>query len=437
MEIVADLHVHSRFAMACSKSITIKGMEETALKKGIRVLSTGDFTHPMWMEEIESTLEEAEPGMYKVRGSKSEVRFVLGTEVCTVFNDGKGRQRRIHNCILMPSIESAKAFNAEISKRGELSSDGRPVLNMRASELVEEAFGASGDAFVFPAHAWTPWFGVFGSMSGFDSMKDAYEDQEKKIRALETGLSSDPKMNWMVSSLDKYSLVSNSDFHSLQKMGREANALELNKLSYSGIINAITGRKDSGFSKTIEFYPEEGKYHFDGHRNCKFSVDPAKSNITVCPVCGKKLVLGVVHRVKELADREEGYVPQNAVPYINLVPLAEILAHMWPFSAGVSCLSLSPMNAVYMCSASLPSPSLCIDMYCTLPSGSIITVPRLACPVCSFRNPKLAVTFFVKSSMSGILLSITLGEVSAHFLCENMLSVLIARTSAPFFLKRS
>ena len=328
MEIVADLHVHSRFAMACSKSITIKGMEETALKKGIRVLSTGDFTHPMWMEEIEKTLEESEPGMYKVRGSESGVRFVLGTEVCTVFDDEKGRQRRIHNCILMPSIESAKAFNAEISKRGELSSDGRPVLNMRASELVEEAFGASGDAFVFPAHAWTPWFGVFGSMSGFDSMKDAYEDQEKRIRALETGLSSDPKMNWMVSSLDKYSLVSNSDFHSLQKMGREANALELNKLSYSGIINAIIGRRDSGFSKTIEFYPEEGKYHFDGHRNCKFSVDPTKSNITVCPVCGKKLVLGVVHRVKELADREEGYVPQNAVPYVNLVPLAEIIAYV-------------------------------------------------------------------------------------------------------------
>ena len=327
MEIVADLHVHSRFAMACSKSITIKGMEENALKKGIGVLSTGDFTHPMWMEEIGSTLEEAEPGMYRVKGSGSGVRFVIGTEVCTVFDDGKGRQRRIHNCILMPDIDSAKAFNAEVSKKGDLASDGRPVLNMRASELVEEAFKASSNAFVFPAHAWTPWFGVFGSMSGFDSMKDAYEDQEKKIRALETGLSSDPKMNWMVSSLDKYSLVSNSDFHSLQKMGREANVIELDKLSYSGMINAIVGRKDSGFSKTIEFYPEEGKYHFDGHRNCKFSVDPTKSNITVCPVCGKRLVLGVVHRVKELADRDEGYVPQNAVPYVNLVPLNEIIAY--------------------------------------------------------------------------------------------------------------
>ena len=328
MEIVADLHVHSRFAMACSKSITIKGMEESAIKKGISVLSTGDFTHPVWMDEIGSTLEEAEPGMYKVRGSGSGVRFVIGTEVCTVYDDGKGRQRRIHNCILMPSIESAKAFNAEISKRGELASDGRPVLNMRASELVEEAFRASGDAFVFPAHAWTPWFGVFGSMSGFDSMKDAYEDQEKRIRALETGLSSDPKMNWMVSSLDKYSLVSNSDFHSLQKMGREANVINLDRLSYRGMISAIIGKRDSGFSKTIEFYPEEGKYHFDGHRNCKFSVDPAKSNITVCPVCGKRLVLGVVHRVKELADRDDGYVPSNAVPYVNLVPLAEIIAYV-------------------------------------------------------------------------------------------------------------
>ena len=328
MKVIADLHVHSRFAMACSSNISIRGMESTAIKKGIGVLSTGDFTHPLWIEEIKKDLEEDGNGAYKVKGSKSNVRFILGSEICTIFEGDNGKQRRIHNCVLMPNIEAVEAFNAELAKRGSLASDGRPVLNMRASELVELAFGASKDSFVFPAHAWTPWFGVFGSMSGFDSMKEAYEDQEKHIRALETGLSSDPGMNWMVSALDKYSLVSNSDFHSLPKMGREANVLDLDKISYKGIIEAIVGRKDSGFSKTLEFYPEEGKYHFDGHRKCKFSVDPIRSGTLVCPVCGRRLVLGVVHRVWDLADRESGYVPKNAVPYINLVPLVEIIAYV-------------------------------------------------------------------------------------------------------------
>ncbi|MEM3841553.1 MAG: endonuclease Q family protein [Candidatus Micrarchaeaceae archaeon] len=335
MDVIADLHVHSRFAMACSKNITLRGMERTALMKGINVLSTGDFTHPLWMEEIRKELEEDGEGTYKIKGSDGRVKFILGSEVCTVFDDGNGKQRRIHNCILMPSLESAEALNAELASKGNLSSDGRPVVNMRASELVEAALSASKDAFVFPAHAWTPWFGVFGSMSGFDSMKDAYEDQEKHIRALETGLSSDPKMNWMVSKLDKYSLISNSDFHSLQKMGREANIFKMEKITYHNIISAIVGRRESGFDKTIEFYPEEGKYHFDGHRNCKFSIDPARSNTSVCPVCGRRLVRGVMHRVIDLADREYGYVPSSAVPYVNLIPLIEILSYV----AGKSAFS--------------------------------------------------------------------------------------------------
>jgi uncharacterized protein (TIGR00375 family) len=331
MEVIADLHIHSRYAMACSSRITLEGLESTALEKGINLISTGDFTHPAWLSEIKKTLEPCgETGLFKIKGSQSKLRFVLGSEVSTIFADKNKISKKIHNCILMPSIESVEALNSELSRFGSLASDGRPALSMSAAELVEKAFNSDRDAFVFPAHAWTPYFGVFGSFSGFDSIKEAYQDQEKRIRALETGLSSDPQMNWRVSSLDKYALISNSDMHSLEKMGREANVLDIkdSEITYGSVIKAITDRDSHSFKQTIEFYPEEGKYHYDGHRQCNFSADPDTNKLTKCPVCGKRLVIGVLHRVNDLADRPVGYRPKGAVPYVHMVPLREVIAYV-------------------------------------------------------------------------------------------------------------
>ncbi len=331
MEIIADLHIHSPYAMACSKNITLEAINNSAVDKGIRVIGTGDFTHPRWMHEIKDKLVEGKHGLYRLKGYEAKTDFILTSEVSTIFTKG-ARQRKIHNCILAPSIEVVEQVNAALKRFGSLESDGRPQLGMSAAELVEILHGIDKRIIVFPAHAWTPWFGVFGSLSGFDSMKDAYEDQEMHIHALETGLSSDPIMNWRISSLDKYTLLSNSDAHSVQKIGREANVFDIpeDKLSYGEISNAIIGKDVKKIKMTVEFYPEEGKYHFDGHRNCSFSSSPersAKYN-NVCPVCGKRLTLGVLHRINELADRPEGYIPANAIPYVHAVPLIEVLSYM-------------------------------------------------------------------------------------------------------------
>ena len=328
MKVIADFHTHSRFAMACSQNITLNGMESAAIEKGISLISTGDFLHGSWLKEISANLEEGDgKGLFKLKGSNTGVKFILSGEVCTIFNASDKTLKKIHNCIALPSIDSVKALREVLLKRGILDSDGRPILSMSAAELVEIVFGIDNDALVFPAHAWTPYFGVLGSISGFNSIKDAYEDQEKHIFALETGLSSDPPMNWCVSELDKYTLLSNSDMHSLPKMGREANVLELEKnFDYRTVISAIHDRDGKRFKGTIEFYPEEGKYHYDGHKNCQFSTAPG-SGITACPVCGKKLVVGVLHRVLDLADRELGFRPNNAPSFTYIVPLREILAY--------------------------------------------------------------------------------------------------------------
>jgi uncharacterized protein (TIGR00375 family) len=329
MRVIADFHTHSRFSRACSQNITLQGLEGTALEKGINLVGTGDMLHRSWLSEIRSDLEEGDgKGLFKIKGSSSNVRFILGGEVCTISNSKDNTSKRIHHCILMPSVESVLALRDALAKRGSLDSDGRPILLMSAAELVETVFNVDQNAFVFPAHAWTPYFGVLGSMSGFDSIKDAYEDQEKHIFALETGLSSDPLMNWCVSKLDKYTLVSNSDMHSLQKMGREANIFDVEDRSfdYLTITKALKEKDSNMFKGTIEFYPEEGKYHYDGHRECGFSADPS-SGTSICPVCGKKLVIGVLHRVLDLADRPLGFKPDNAPSVAYAVPLREILAY--------------------------------------------------------------------------------------------------------------
>jgi len=328
MKVISDLHIHSPYAMACSPSISLEGIEKTCIEKGINLVGTGDFTHPKWLAEIKSKLDPAEPGLFKIKGSTSGVRFILSSEACTIFEGKDKKVRKIHNCMLMPDIDSVDSLNHVLSKHGDLSSDGRVILSMSAAHLVEEIFKVHKDAFVFPAHAWTPYFGVFGAISGVDSMKEAYEDQEKHIYALESGLSSDPSMNWRISKLDKYAIISTSDMHSLPKIGREMTLLDVNSISYNSIINAIKDKDAKQLSGTLEFFPEEGKYHFDGHRQCNVSVDPDKEKLEKCPVCGRKLVIGVLHRINQLADREPGYVPKNRPPFVKAVPLREVIAYV-------------------------------------------------------------------------------------------------------------
>jgi uncharacterized protein (TIGR00375 family) len=326
MQIVADLHTHSRFARACSAQITIGTMASAAKSKGIGLLSTGDILHPEWRNEVKRDLEEGGNGLFYPRSGDRSVAFVLGAEVCTI-SYHKGAAKKVHHCILLPRMESADALADALKRYGNMQSDGRPILMMSSAELVENLFRAEQNAFVFPAHAWTPYFGVLGAMSGFNSIKEAYEDQEQRIHALETGLSSSPDMNWRISALDKYALVSGSDMHSLGNMGREACVFDMQTPSYREMINAITDKDVGRFKRTVEFYPEEGKYHYDGHRECGFSVNPA-SGITKCRVCGKPLVIGVLHRVNDLADRPVGFVPKNAIPFTSSVPLLEVLAYV-------------------------------------------------------------------------------------------------------------
>ncbi len=326
MEYIADLHIHSKYAMACSEQLTLENMDSTAKAKGIGIMGTGDFTHPLWLKELKSKLVERD-GMHYLKDSQGGTAFVLSSEVCTIFEDRSGKSRKIHHCIFAPDLEAAEHIGHELSKFGDLSSDGRPALNLSPAALVEIASGVSRDTFIFPAHAWTPWFGVLGAFSGFDSISDAYEDQAGKIRALETGLSSDPGMNWRVSSLDKYSLISGSDAHSLPKIGREAVVMDMEKPAYGELVRKIVEKE---MKLTVEFYPEEGKYHFDGHRNCNVSLSPEESAKygDRCPKCARRLTIGVLHRVNALADREEGYRPKGAVPYIHAIPLQEIIAQV-------------------------------------------------------------------------------------------------------------
>ena len=326
MKVVADLHIHSRFSRACSNKINIKALEQAGKKKGINLISTGDFLHKDWVAELKRDLiKDDESGLFKVKDSKEDIKFVLGTEIATFFWE-KNKSKRIHTCVLIKNIEAIEQLRDQLSKYGHIDSDGRPILLMSTSEAMEIIFNIEKDAFIFPAHIWTPFFGALGDISGFDSIKDAYQDQEKHIYALETGLSSDPPMNWRVSELDKYALISNSDAHSLEKLGREANIFNIKKFTYNEIINSIKEKNIKKFEKTIEFYPEEGKYHFDGHRQCNFSLDPQKENNEICPICKKQLIIGVLHRVNELADRPIGFVLKNAINYEHQIPLKEIIS---------------------------------------------------------------------------------------------------------------
>jgi len=326
MKFIADLHVHSKYSRATSSQADLENYAKSAKEKGILVVGTGDFTHPQWLQEIKEKLEPAEEGLFKLKNSDNPTRFLLSTEISCIYSKN-GAVRKIHLVILAPSIEAVEKINTQLGWIGNLKADGRPTLGLDAKELLKIVLNVCQDCLVIPAHIWTPWFSLFGSRSGFDSIEECFEEYSKYIYAGETGLSADPKMCWRISELDKITLISNSDAHSPQKLGREANVFDT-ELSYYAIIDAIKKKNKEKFLYTIEFYPEEGKYHYDGHRNCGVRVSPkeAKKYNNVCPVCGRPLTLGVLHRVEDLADREEGFVPENAISYKSLVPLQEIVA---------------------------------------------------------------------------------------------------------------
>src|SRR3989339_1121445 len=328
MKFVGDFHIHSKYSRAVSPSMDLDNLDRWAVIKGIKVMGTGDFTHPKWFGEIKEKLEPAEAGLFKLRGADSPTRFLLTSEISCIYKKG-GKVRKVHIIIFAPSIEAVDKINTQLNKIGNLHSDGRPILGLDAKELTKIVLDADKNCLVVPAHAWTPWFAVFGSKSGFDSLEDCFDEYTKYIYAIETGLSSDPAMNWRLSQLDKITLISNSDSHSPLNIGREANVFDMAERTYDEMAGIIKSKDKKKFLYTVEFYPQEGRYHVNGHAKCKFSCSPQDSKKkyqNICPVCKKELTLGVEHRVDDLADRALGFKPANAVPYRSLVPLHEIVA---------------------------------------------------------------------------------------------------------------
>lgn len=326
MRIIADLHVHSRFSYACSREMEAERLAWWAKRKGITLLGTGDFTHPIYLTSLKQKLEPAEEGLFRLREGEREIRFLLTVEITNIFRHA-GRLRKTHTLVFAPSFAAVDRLNAHLAVHGNLATDGRPTLTCSAHELLKVVLNTAPECEVIPAHVWTPWFSVLGSFSGFDSLAECYGEDVQYIRAVETGLSSDPAMNWRLSALDKIALISNSDAHSPRKLAREANVLEC-ELSYAGVLDALTSHDPAQFLYTIEFFPEEGKYHLDGHRQCGVRLSPADTRQVknACPVCGKKLTVGVLHRVEALADRAAGYQPAGAIPAKHLLPLEEIIA---------------------------------------------------------------------------------------------------------------
>jgi uncharacterized protein (TIGR00375 family) len=329
MRVIADFHIHSLWSRATSKKMDLEGIARGAKIKGLNLVGSGDFTHSSWLAELKKKLEPVEgTGLFNYK----EIFLMLTGEVSTIFSY-EGKTKKIHHILHAPSFEIVKQINEALSKYGDLEIDGRPTLMMSAPELVEKLMEISKDIVITSAHIWTPWFSCFGSMSGFNSVEECYQDKTKYIFSLETGMSSDPAMNWRLSSLDKFTLVSNSDSHSpwSWRLGREANVFDLKKVSYWEIFDAIKKKDKKRFLYTIETSPFYGKYHYDGHRNCGINLHPKdaiKLN-NICPKCGRKLTIGVLHRVEELADRPEGFVPKDAIPFKTLLPLYEIISFAW------------------------------------------------------------------------------------------------------------
>lgn len=335
MKIIADLHLHSKYSRATSPQMEPEMMFVWARKKGINLLGTGDFTHPSYLKELGEKLVEDGSELLTLKQANKQVskqiKFMLTGEISCIYKH-KDKTRRLHICVNVPDLKTAKKINDELEKRKcNIRSDGRPIIGLSAKQLAEICLEANERTMIIPAHAWTPWFAVFGSKSGYDSLEECFEDLTPHIYAIETGLSSDPEMNWRLSQLDNITLISNSDAHSPANLGREANVFDLNEETYDEIYEVIKNKDKKKFLYTIEFYPEEGKYHYDGHRACKFVCHPSetkKKYKNICPKCKKPLVLGVEHRVDDLADRDLGYKPDNLIPFKSIIPLQEIVSEV-------------------------------------------------------------------------------------------------------------
>ncbi len=341
MKFIADLHIHSKFSRATAKNLDLEHIYMAAMTKGVRVVGTGDFTYPEWIDEIEQKLKPAEDGLFKLKPElgreldkeipelcRNKVRFILQTEISSIYKKND-RVRKNHNLIFFPTIDSVKKFNLRLDKIGNIRSDGRPILGLAAENLLELMLETDDNGFFIPAHIWTPWFSMFGSKSGFDSIEECFGTLSKYIFAAETGLSSDLPMNWRVKNLDGLNFVSNSDAHSPRFLGRNASVFNTD-LSYFAIRDALEQR-DHKYTGTIDMYPEQGKYHYDGHRKCNVCLNPVQSIEMngICPECGRPMTLGVLHRVQDLAGRPEGFVPENRHGYQNIIPLCDILSEIF------------------------------------------------------------------------------------------------------------
>jgi len=357
MRFIADLHIHSKYSRATSRDLNPENLWKWAQLKGISVVGSGDFTHPQWLKELKEKLEPVDNGLFSLKKAfetdeipescRSDVSFMLSAEISCIYKK-KDKTRKIHSIVLAPGFSAAEKINDRLKQIGNLHSDGRPILGLDAKELLKIVLDISPDAMLIPAHAWTPHFSVFGAASGFDSLEECYEELTPHIHAIETGLSSDPPMNWRLSALDNITLISNSDAHSPSKLGREANIVDTD-ISYASLTAALKTRK--GFVGTIEFFPEEGKYHYDGHRACDVSLTPKESirHNNICPVCGKKLTIGVMQRVEKLADRDEGFRPQGAPSFHSIIPLTEVIGEalsVGPSSKKVAAVYFNLLNAL-------------------------------------------------------------------------------------------
>ncbi len=340
MKFIADLHIHSKFSRATSRDMTLDNLAYWAKVKGISLVASADFTHPEWFFLIKQKLEPSGNGFFHLKSitpptngflknislSPHDISFILSTEISFIYSK-QGKVRKIHLLLLAPDLESVEKINQRLAGMGNLRADGRPILGIDAKLFVKMVAENCPRCVIIPSHIWTPWFSLFGANSGFDSIEECFEEMTPFIFALETGLSSDPPMNWRLSALDRFALVSNSDAHSPSRLGREANVFDT-EFSYNGLVNALRAKDPQRFLYTIEFFPEEGKYHYDGHRKCNVVFSPRESKKTnnLCPRCGKKLTIGVLHRVEELADREPHQVLPTRIPFKNLIPLNEIIA---------------------------------------------------------------------------------------------------------------
>lgn len=385
MKQILDLHIHSKYSRACSGKLTLANLDAACRVKGIDIIATGDFTYPQWFKNIEDELEEVDGGgLYRLKTAESrggdsagaktfplskgelegvesavgkkdpscpplvkgrDVKFILSTEVALIYKDGGPHARRIHLVIMAPNIAAVKKLNEYLDKKFNIRSDGRPILGMSAPDLVKICLDIHPQFLIYPAHIWTPWFAVFGSKSGFDKMEECFREQTKNIYAYETGLSSDPEMNWRLSALDNLTMLSNSDAHSLANLGRECNMMDLEKNTYAEIYGIIKNKDMSRLLGTIEFYPEEGMYHLDGHDLCDICLTPTETKKLkgICPKCRKPLVIGVLNRVEELADRPAGFKLKNASPFVKLVELDKIIAE----ALGVKTRSSKKVQAEY------------------------------------------------------------------------------------------